>query len=100
MITSSNSPVQGSGIPNHYVGDLLTTMAISGLSRVRTELFELTVIPTLTPHPVQMHRQFPSHRHFRDLPAAPHGEVKELAPPLRLAAHRDLGRFHQQEAQQ
>jgi hypothetical protein len=76
------------------------TMAISGRSRVRTELFELTVIPTLTPHPVQMHRQLSSHRYFRDLPAAPHGEVKELAAPLRLTAHRDLGRFHQQEAQQ
>jgi hypothetical protein len=100
MITSSNSPVQGSGIPNHYVGDLLTTMAISGLSRVRTELFELTVIPTLTPHPVQMHRQLSSHRYFRDLPAAPQSEVGELAPPLRLAAYRDLRRFHQQEAQQ
>ena len=87
-------------MPNHYVGDLLHTTAISGRSRVRTELFELTVIPTLTPHSVQMHRQLSCHRHFRDLPAAPHGEVKELAPPLRLAAHRDLGRFHQQEAQQ
>jgi len=26
--------VQGSGMPNHYGGDLLHTMAISGLSRV------------------------------------------------------------------
>ncbi len=26
--------------------------------------------------------------------------MKELAPPLLLTAHRDLGRFHQQEAQQ
>jgi len=34
MITASNSPVKGSGIPNHYVGELLVTMAISGLSRV------------------------------------------------------------------
>ena len=75
-------------------------MAISGLSRVRTELLELTVIPTLTPHPVQMYRQLSSHRYFGDLPAAPRGEVKELAAPLRLTAHRDLGRFHQQEAQQ
>ena len=32
-------------MPNHYAGDLLHTLAISGLSRVRTELFELTVIP-------------------------------------------------------
>ena len=40
-------------MPNHYAGDLLHTLAISGLSRVRTELFELTVIPALAPHPVQ-----------------------------------------------
>ena len=61
MITASNSPAKGSGIPNHYVGDLLRTMRISGRSRVRTELFELTVIPALMPHSVQMYRQFASH---------------------------------------
>ena len=31
-------PGQGSGMPNHYIGDLLPTIAMSGLSRVRTEL--------------------------------------------------------------
>ncbi|HXY50019.1 MAG TPA: hypothetical protein VEI01_11250 [Terriglobales bacterium] len=31
-------PVVGSGMPNHYVGDLLLTIGMSGLSRVRTEL--------------------------------------------------------------
>jgi len=34
-------------MPNHYAGDLLHTIAMSGLSRVRTELFALLVIPTL-----------------------------------------------------
>src|SRR5712692_3143726 len=53
MITTSNSPVKGSGIPNQLLGDRLHTMAISGLSRVRTELFQLLVIPSLTPHPIQ-----------------------------------------------
>jgi len=38
-------------MPNHCAGDLLHTMAISGLSRVRTELFKLTVVQALTPHP-------------------------------------------------
>ena len=70
-------------MPNHYVGDLLPTIGISGLSRVRTELFELAVVPALPPHPVQMHRQLAGHRHLRDLPPAPHGKVKELATPLR-----------------
>jgi hypothetical protein len=46
-------PVKGSGIPNQLLGDRLHTMAMSGLSRVRTELFPLLVIPSLTPHPIQ-----------------------------------------------
>jgi hypothetical protein len=29
--------VTGSGMPNHYIGDLLYNIAMSGLSRVRTE---------------------------------------------------------------
>ena len=45
----------GSGMPNHYVGDLQLTIGISGLSRVRTELWRLAVLATLTPQPVQMH---------------------------------------------
>jgi hypothetical protein len=45
-----------------------------------------------------MHRQFPGHRYLRDLSSSAQGQVEELAPPLRLTAHRDLGRFNQQEA--
>jgi IS1 family transposase len=87
-------------MPNHYAGDLLHTTAISGRSRVRTELLPLLVVPALTPHPVQVNREFPGHRHLGDLPPSPHREVEELAAPLWVAAHRDLGRFHQQEPQQ
>jgi hypothetical protein len=36
-------------MPNHYVGDLLHTMGISGLSRVRTELVQLAIVQPLTP---------------------------------------------------
>jgi hypothetical protein len=36
---------------------------------------------------------------LNDLSSSAQGQVEELAPPLRLAAHRDLGRFHQKEAQ-
>ena len=86
-------------MPNHYVGDLLSTIGISGLSRVRTELLQRAVVASLAPHPVQMHRQFPRHGYLGNLPSPPHAEVKELVAPLRLAAHRDLRRFHQQEAQ-
>src|SRR5207248_4311357 len=49
MITTSNSPGLGSGMPNHYVGDLRHTLAIFGLSHVRTELPHLLVIPLLPP---------------------------------------------------
>jgi hypothetical protein len=31
-------------MPNHYIGDLLHTIAMSGLSRVRTELLQLAVV--------------------------------------------------------
>src|SRR5215467_8963386 len=57
----------GSGMPNHYVGDGLHTIGMSGLSRVRTELRRLAVVAALTPHPVQMHGQLSCHRYFRDL---------------------------------
>ena len=87
-------------MPNHYGGDLLPTMAISGLSRVRTELFQLAVVPALTPHPVQMHRQLAGHRHLGDLPSTPQGQVEEPAAPFGLAAHRHLRRFHQQITKQ
>ena len=52
MITTSDSPVKGSGTPNQFLGVLLHTMAISGLSRVRTELVQLLVVPSLAQHPV------------------------------------------------
>jgi len=90
----------GSGMPNHYVGDLLHTIGISGLSRVRTELLQLAVVASPAPHPVQMHRQLAGHRHFRNLSSTSHRQMKELAAPLRLAAHRHLRRFHQQKPEQ
>ena len=60
---------------NQLLGVLLHTMAISGLSRVRTELSQLLVIPFFPHHPV-------------------------LTPPFRQAPHGHLCRFHQQETQQ
>src|SRR5271169_3917630 len=51
MITTSDSPVRRSGIPNQLLGVRLHTIACSGLSRVRTELSYLLVIPSLAPHP-------------------------------------------------
>ncbi len=84
-------------MPNHYGGDLLHTMGISGLSRVRTELLHFVVIPAAPPHPVQLDRQLAGHRYLGDIAPLPHGQVKELDAPLRIVAHRHLRRFHQQE---
>src|SRR5450432_3795325 len=54
MILSSNSSVRRSGTPSQFLGVLLHTMAIFGLSRVRTEVFHLLVIPFLAHHPEQL----------------------------------------------
>jgi hypothetical protein len=58
MITTSNSPAKGSGTPNQLLDVLLHTIAMSGLSRVRTELFQLLIIPFFAHHPVKANRQF------------------------------------------
>ena len=100
MITTSNSPVMGSGMPNQLLGVRHHTIAMYGLSRVRTELFQLLVIPSLAPHPVHPNRQSPRHGDFGDLPPSPHRQVKISVTPFLIAAHCNLRRFHQQEAQQ
>jgi len=56
MITTSNSSVKRSGTPNQLLGVGLHTIAMSGLSRVRTELSNLLVIPSLAPHPEHLNR--------------------------------------------
>jgi hypothetical protein len=86
-------------MPNQLLGVRLHTMAISRLSRVRTELSQLLIIPSLAPHPVQANGEFPRHRDLGDLPSPPHRQVKVLTAPFRQAAHCDLGRFYQQETQ-
>src|ERR1039458_1019186 len=100
MITTSNSPVKESGIPNQLLGVQLHTIACSGLSRVRTEFRQLLVIPSLAPHPVKTNGESTGHGYLGDLPSPSHRQVEILAAPFLVAAHRDLGRFHQQEAQQ
>ena len=86
-------------MPYQLLGVLLHTMAMSGLSRVRTELFQLLVIPSLAPHPVETNRESTGHGDLGNLPSPPHGQMEKLAAPFRVTAHGDLGRFQQQEAQ-
>ena len=87
-------------MPNHYVGDLRHTLAISGLSHVRTELPHLLVIPLLPPHPVESNREFPRHGYLGDPSLSSHGQVEKPAPPVGVSADRHLSCFHQQKAQQ
>jgi hypothetical protein len=54
MIPSSNSSVKRSGTPSQFLGVLLHTTAMFGLSRVRTESSHLLVIPLLAHHPEQL----------------------------------------------
>src|SRR5262249_9642460 len=97
MITTSDSLQRRSGIPNQYLGVLLHTIAISGLSHLRTELLPLLVIPSLAPHPVQANGQLTSHGNFGGLSSSPRHQVEILTAPFRQTAHRDLRRFYQQE---
>ena len=93
-------PGEGGGIPNQLLGVLLPTIVCSGLSRMRTELSQLLVIPSLAPHPVHANRQPPRHGDLGDLSSSPHRQMEILAAPFRDTAYRDVGRFHQQETQQ
>ena len=98
MITTSNSSVsKRSRTPNQLLGVRRHTMAISGLSRVRTELFQLLVIPPLVPHPVQTNRQSAGHRDLGGFPSPSHRQMDILVAPFGKAAHCDLRRFHQQK---
>ena len=74
---------------------LVHTMAISGLSRARTELFHLFVIPFLPPHPVETDGQPTCHSYLGDLLSPSHHQVEIPATPFRDTARRDLGCFHQ-----
>src|SRR5215469_5564638 len=100
MITSSDSPLPwGAGCPINMLGVQLHTMAMSGLSRMRTELAHLLIVPSSAPHPVKTNGQTTSHGYLCSLASAPHHQMKVLAAPLGVAPYRDLSRFHQQKTQ-
>ena len=53
--------------PNQLLDVRLHTMAMPGLSCVRTELFYLLILPPLAHHPERANRQFSRHGDFGDL---------------------------------
>jgi hypothetical protein len=59
-------------MPNQLLDVRLNTIAISGLSCVRTEFAPLLIIPFLAHHPVQPNGQFPCHCDLRRLAPTPH----------------------------
>ena len=65
-------------MPNQVGGDLLHTMDVVGLSRVRTELYNLFVIPFLAPHPEQTDGEFTCHGYLGDSGIPPHRQVYKL----------------------
>jgi hypothetical protein len=76
--------------------------AISGteLSRVRTELDPLRMLPTVPPHPVQPHPESPGHAHLGDVPLPAQRQMQVPSSPVRITSCCGLGCFHQQETQQ
>ena len=73
-------------MPIHVHGVLLHAMSGTELSRVRTELRQRSILPTVPPHPVQANRDSPGHGHFGD---------RYLRTLLVQGAHYILGPFGQ-----
>jgi hypothetical protein len=96
----SGRRVRRAGRHDQLLDVLLHTMAISGLSRVRTDLVHLLVVPSLAHHPEQTNGESPCHRDLGDLPPSPHRQVKALTAPFGEAACCDLRRSPRQRATQ
>src|SRR6185295_7654687 len=75
-------------------------MSGSELSRVRTELDQLRIVPTVAPHPIQPNREFPGHGCLGYVLVSSHRQVHIATPPVRITSRGCLCCFHQQEAQQ
>jgi hypothetical protein len=62
-------------MPIQVDGVLLRAMSGSELSRVRTELDPLRILPTVSPHPVQPNRESSGHAHLGDVPLSTHRQA-------------------------
>jgi hypothetical protein len=76
------------------------TISGTELSRVRTELYQLRIFPSSSPHPVQANSQPASNGYFRNVPLPTHGQVSIATAPVRITTYGRLCCLHQQEAQQ
>ena len=100
MITRSNSLSRGSGMPIQVDGVLVHAMSGTELSRVRTELHQLCILPAVSPHPVQPNREPSGHGDLSDVPLPAHRQVRIPSSPVRITSRRGLCCFSQQETQQ
>src|SRR5271168_3414471 len=76
------------------------TISGTELSRVRTELYQLRIFPSSSPHPVQPNRQPAPHRYLGNALVPTHCQVHVPTSPVGMDTRCRLGRLHQQEAQQ
>jgi hypothetical protein len=65
-------------MPNQVDGVLVHSMSDYELSRVRTELYQLPILPTIPPHPVQPHDDSSRHRHLGNVPLPAHRSEEEF----------------------
>ena len=87
-------------MPIQVDGVLVHAMSGSELSRVRTELYRLRILPTVPPHPVQPNCQSSSHGHLGNVPLPTHRQMHVPTSPIRITSRRGLCCFSQQETQQ
>ena len=87
-------------MPNQVHGALVHAMSGSELSRVRTEIYRLRILPTVPPHPVQANRDSPGHGHFGNVFFSTHRQVHVPTSPVRITTHGCLRCFSQQITQQ
>jgi hypothetical protein len=68
-------------MPIQVDGVLLHAISGTELSRVRTELYKLLILPSSSPHPVQENPQPASHGYFGNVPLPTHGQVSIMTSP-------------------
>ena len=76
------------------------TISGTELSRVRTELDQLRILPSSSPHPVQANPQPAPMATLAMFLCRTHGQVPIATPPVRITTYGRLCCLHQQVTQQ
>ena len=86
-------------MPNQVDDALFHAMSGYELSRVRTELDHLRIVPAIAPHPVQPNGKFSGHGYFGNSFFPAHHQVQIPTPPVWVTPCGRLRCLHQQKAQ-